>query len=362
MDVTFLKSLYDIPGPFASVYLDMRRATEDAAKVIELRWRALHRELVEQGTPAATVEAIERVVAEENIQRESGTLAVFAADGEAVHSEVLSGTPRAELARYAPLPHVKPLLAQRGHPIAYLVARVDRLGGEITCVSRGGDRRTITVKPDEDFPVRKTKAGDMFRQDKQQRAAEEVWRTNAKKVAHAIVGAVDDCCGDIVILAGDVRARTAVQEELSEPVLSRVVDAGGAGPTLDEEITRAVELKRAEHLTSLVSRFDEQLTKHGRAVEGMEGVTDALRKGQVACLFLEDRPDSSITLWTGPQATDVATSADRLRELGVADPVADLADAALIRALARTDGELVLLPPESLRAESGAGALLRYAD
>ena len=210
--------------------------------------------------------------------------------------------------------------------------------------------------------MRKTKAGDMFRQDKQQRAAEEVWRANAKKVAHAIVGAVDDCGADIVVLAGDVRARTAVQEELSEPVLSRVVDAGGAGPSWTRRSPAPSSSGRDRHLTSLVGRFDEQLTKHGRAVEGLEGVTDALRKGQVACLFLEDRPDSSITLWTGPQATEVATSADSLRELGVAGPVADLADAALIRALAGTDGELVLLPPESLRAESGAGALLRYVD
>jgi hypothetical protein len=362
MDVTFLKSLYDSPGPFASVYLDMRRAREDAPKVIELRRRARQRELAEQGAPPATIEAIARIVDEENTRRESGTLAVFAAGGEAVHYEVLPGAPLAELARYAPLPHVKPLLAQRGQPIAYLAATVDRLGGEIICVSRDGARRTIGVKPDEDFPVRKTKAGDMFRQDKQQRAAEEVWRANAKKVAHAVVAAADDCGADVAVLAGDVRARTAVQEELPEHLQSRLIDVGGAGPALDDEIARVIELKRHEQLTSLLSRFEEQLTKKGRAVEGLDGVTDALRKGQVACLFLEDRPESSTTVWTGPQPTELATSADHLRELGVADPVEDLADAALIRALAGTDGDLVLLPPESLRAESGVGALLRYVE
>jgi Bacterial archaeo-eukaryotic release factor family 2 len=362
MDVTFLKSLYDSSGPFASVYLDMSRTTEDAPKLIELRWRALQRELSDQGTPPATIEAIERVVAEENTQRESGTLAVFAADGEVVHYEALPGTARAELARYAPLPHVKPLLVQRGEPIAHLVVTVDRLGGEITCVFRDGERRTFGVQPDEDLPVRKTKAGDMFRQDKQQRATEEVWRTNAKKVAHAMGAAAGDCGADIVVLAGDVRARKIVQEELPEAVLTRMVDVGGAGPTLDGEITGAVEHKRAEQLTALLDRFEEQLTKKGRAVEGLGGVTDALRKGQVACLFLEDRPDSSTTLWAGPHPTELATSADLLRELGVAAPVEDRADAALIRALAGTDGDLQLLPPESLRAESGVGALLRYAD
>jgi hypothetical protein len=362
MDVSFLKSLYDSPGPFASVYLDMRRMTEDAPKVIKLHRRARQRELADQGAPPATIEALVRLVDEENTRRDSGTLVAFAADGEVVHYEVLPGQPRVELARYAPLPHVKPLLMQRGEPIAYLSAKVDRLGGELTRVSRDGDRHVIGVKPEEDFPVRKVKAGDMFRQDKQQRAAEEVWRTNAKKVAHEIAVVVDECGADIVVLAGDVRARKAVREELPEPVLARVVDAGGAGPTLDEEIAHAVERKREELLAARLDRFEEQLTKKGRAVEGLDGVTDALRKGQVDCLFLEDRPESSIMLWTGPQPTDVATSADLLRELGVADPVQDLADAALLRALAGTDGGLQLLPPESLRAQSGVGALLRYVD
>lgn len=362
MDVTYLKPLYDRPGPFASVYIDMRRTTEDAPKVIELRWRARQRELVDQGTPPETVEALDRIVAEENTQRESGTLAAFAAGGEVVHHELLPGPTLAELARYAPLPHVKPLLAQRGQPIAYLAAVVDRLGGEITCVSRDGERRIIKVKPEEDFPVRKTKAGDMFRQDKQQRAAEEVWRTNAKKVAQAIVTAAEECGVEVVVLAGDVRARKAVQEELTEPILSRVVDAGPAGPTLEEEISRAVELKRHEHLMSIVDRFNEQLTKQGRAVEGMEGVADALRKGQVACLLLEDGPDSRTTLRIGPNPAELSTSAVLLHELGVAEPVEDLADAALIRALAATDGELLLVPPESLRPDSRVGAVLRYAE
>ncbi|MEV5711577.1 hypothetical protein [Actinoallomurus sp. NPDC052274] len=362
MDVSFLKSLYDSPGPFASVYLDIRRITEDAPKAIELRRKARQRELADQGAPASMIEAMVRLVDEENTRRESGTLAMFAADGEVVHHEVLPGAPRVELAKYAPLPHVKPLLAQRGEPMAYMSATVDRLGGELTCVSRDGHRRVITVKPEEDFPVRKVKAGDMFRQDKQQRAAEEVWRINAKKVAHEIAVAVDDCGADIVVLAGDVRARKAVQGELPEAVLARLVDAGGVGPSLDEEIAQAVEHKRAEHLAALLGQFDEQLTKGGRAVDGLEAVTDALRKGQVATLFLEDRPDSPATLWAGPHPTDVGTSADLLRELGVADPVEDRADAALIRALAGTDGDLQLLPPESLRADSGVGALLRYVD
>lgn len=362
MDLTFLKPLYDRPGPFASAYVDMRRTTEDASKVIELRWRARQRELVEQGAPAETIEAIGRVVAEEDRRRDSGTLAVFASGGEIAHYEVLAGEPRAEMAVYAPLPHVKPLLAQRGDAVAYLVVVVDRLGGEVRRVSREGAYRTVQVTAEEDFPVRKTKAGDMFRQDKQQRAAEEVWRANARKVAQAVTGAADDCGADVVVLAGDVRARNALQEELTEPVLSRVVDAGGAGPALDGEVVRAVQRKLNERTMTVVGRFRQELTNRRRAADGIGAVVEALVKSQVACLLLEDRPESRLRLWVGPQPTDLATSAEGLRELGVADPVEDLADAALIRAVAGTDGDLLLVPPESLDAGAGVGALLRYTD
>lgn len=362
MDVTFLRPLYDRPGPFASVYLDMRRATEDAPKVIALRWRALRRELAGQGATPDTIEAIGRIVEEENHRRDTGTLAVFASDGKVAWYDVLPGPTRAEMAVYAPLPHVKPLLAQRGDAVAHLVAVVDRLGGELRCVPRDGTCRRIAVPPEDDFPVRKTKAGDMFRQDKQQRAAEEVWRANAKKVGQTITMAAEEYGADVVVLAGDVRARGAVQEELSEPVLSRVVDAGGAGPALDEEIVRAVELKRSDRVMAMVGRFDQELRSNRRAAHGLDAVVEALGKSQVGCLLLEDRPVSRTRLWVGPQPTDLATSADALHERGVADPVEDLADAAMIRALAGTDGELLMVPPESLRADSGVGALLRYAD
>ncbi len=145
-------------------------------------------------------------------------------------------------------------------------------------------------------------------------------------------------------------------------MLARVVDAGVAGPALEEEVARAVALKRNERITAMVGRFDRELTNRRRAAHGVEAVVDALVKSQVPCLLLEDRPESRLSLWVGPQPADVATCAEALRERGVAEPVEDLADAALIRALAGTDGDLLLVPAESLNADSGVGALLRYTD
>lgn len=359
MDVSFLKPLYDRSGPFASVYLDMGRAMEEASKVIGLRWRALRGELAEQGAPDETAEAIGRLVARENRQRESGTLAVFASAGEIAHHELLRGPPRAERARYAPLPDVRPLLAQRGEPVPHVVAVVARPGGEVTAVGRDGARHVIDVPP-EDFPLHKPKSGESLRQARNQRVAEDAWRTNAKKVAHAIIDAAGECGAEVVVVAGDVRTRAMALEELPEPILSRTAEAGPAGPALEEEVARLVGLRRAERVLAEVDRFHQQLARRG-AVEGPGAVAWALRQAKVSCLLLADTA-SDERLWTGPEPTDVAASAAELFATGVAWPYEDLADAALIRALVATDGELLLVPPEGFRADRGAGATLRFPD
>ena len=110
-----------------------------------------------------------------------------------------------------------------------------------------------------------------------------------------------------------------------------------------------------------MDRFEEQLTKRGRAVAGLRPVVSALRNAQVASLLVGLSADVRAPVWVGPSCTDVAVSAGELRALGVAEPAEDRADAALVRALAGTDGELFLVDPDGWRAEGGLGALLRYA-
>lgn len=361
MDVSFLKALYDVPGPFASVYIDMRRDTEDAPKAIEVRWHAARKELTDHGAPRPTVDAIGRLIEDENELRESGTLVAFAAGTEIVHHELLPGAPVAECARYAPLPYVQPLLAQRGEKVSHVVAVVDRVGGTVTCVPQDGVRRTVEVASAEDVSVHKPKGGDPMREARNQRAAEDAWRANAKKIGRVVSDVAENCGAEVVVLAGDVRARAAVLEELTEPVLSRTIDSGPAGPALDAQVARALELKRDEHLTGVIGRFGEQLARK-RAVDGLANVTRAMQKAQVACLLLAGGPVDEARLWAGPRTTDLATTEAELRDLGVAEPVEDEAISVLIRSLVGTDGELAQLPPDGQRINDGAGALLRFAD
>ncbi|WP_165978495.1 Vms1/Ankzf1 family peptidyl-tRNA hydrolase [Actinomadura darangshiensis] len=363
MDLAFLKTLYQRPGPYASVYADLTRTTEDASKAAELRWRALRADLEAQHAPAGTLRAVERTIEDELAERRSEGIVIFAADGEVVRTERLPGPPRTPRATLAPLPDVLPYLAERGERFPHLVAVVDRRGGAIDCVAPDGNREHIEVEGDEDYPIRKVKAGD-WNQSRFQRSSENVWKVNAKKVAHEIDKAAERCGAEAVVIAGDTRARTAVLEEVSEHVLEHTVEADKNttvdDPDLDAELRRLLRLKTAERVMTVAERFDRELANGQRAVSGLPATTEAVRQARVETLLLSEEPDSDARLWIGPDPAQIATTAEELRsEFGVPDPRETRADAALVRAVAATDGELVVLPQNG-SATPPVGAVLRY--
>ncbi|MDL4819235.1 baeRF2 domain-containing protein [Actinomadura opuntiae] len=364
MELSFLKTLYQHPGPYASVYADLTRTTEDASKAAELRWRALRADLEAQHAPEATLRAVEEVVLGEMARRRSEGLVVFAADGEVLHIDRLPDPPRVSQARVSPLPHVLPYLADRGERFPHLLAVVDRRGGTIDCVRADGRHEHIDVQGDEEYPIRKTKAGD-WNQSRFQRSSENVWKHNAKKVAHAIDRAAERCGVEAVLIAGDTRARNAVLEEVSEGVLEHTVETDKntnvGDPDLDAELRRILELKTTERVMAVAERFDRELANGQRAVAGLPATVEAVRQGQVETLLLDDDPDSPARLWVGPEPGQVAADPDELRtEFGVTDPTPDRADAALVRALTATDGDLVVLPSDGPNANLHVGAVLRY--
>src|SRR3712207_6427109 len=114
MDLSFLRPLFDRPGPWVSVYLDASRDSENAGHEVDLRWRALRATLEEQHADAATVDAVERAIQDHETQPGRYGLAVFATAGQAVLVEPMSAPPAADEAAYGPLPHAMPLVAHRG--------------------------------------------------------------------------------------------------------------------------------------------------------------------------------------------------------------------------------------------------------
>ena len=229
--------------------------------------------------------------------------------------------------------------------------------------------------PGRPWPVHKTHVGG-WSQDNYQRHAEETWDENAKALAAEVIAAAARVGAQYVIVAGDLRARALLVDHLATPLREFAV-------VVDEEVTAdsQVMTEAADRaLTDWVSRdvrerFEDWGTRlaHGRAVEGLAPTMAAFREGQVSDVFIADNPASIAPAWIGPAGAELAAARDELVEFGVAEPVADRADAAIVRAVVTSDAELHFLPEDLVRdgdagafggiarPRDGVGATLRFS-
>jgi len=387
MDLSFLRALYVHPGPWASAYLDATPDTADAARAVSLRWRGLRESLAGQGAGAAVLTAMDRALDGVPAEPDRRGIALFASEAapDDVTVERLPTPPRADLARFGALPHTMPLIAQRGEEVGWLRVVADRTGGEVSAFDTGGVRpgasvpppgeagavpptgtvrRSETVRGHESYPIRKVKPGG-WSQARYQREAETTWRRNTGDVAAAATDLADALGPDVLVVAGDVRARQLVLDQLPQRWRERAVvtDAGtraaGADPEpLDEATTIAVADVADRRTRDAVDKFGAQ---EGLG-NGLAAVVTALRREQVEAMLIVDDPSSTDELWIGPEPAQLALDPTQLLAMGVEEPVRVRADAALVRAITGTGADLVLVGPDDADLRHGVGAILRYAD
>lgn len=359
MRLDFLRPLYEGTGDYASVYLDASRTSEDAAELVALRWRAAREHLADGGADQATLGALEELVTSQ--EHSVPGLAAFAQHGEVAFTAALPRPPRREISRYARLPHVMPLLAQLPPLVPQLHVRADRSGGEVVALRpRGGTTEERVNGPG--WPVHKASLGG-WSEARYQRSAEEAWAENAKQLAKTVTAAAAQTGAELIVVAGDTRARSLLLDHLSTPlresavIVDREVDASSE---MLLEVAQETTKARAEEATR--SRLDEFRSKaaRGRTAEGLAPTIAALRAGQASEVLIADDPSSTARAWVGPQPADVAVSSHELAERGVDQTVADRADAAVVRAAAATGAELLLVPEGEQAPRGGIGALLRY--
>ena len=363
MQLSFLRPLYQRPGPWCSVYLDASMDTEDAHAALDLRWRGLQQQLAEQGADEPTIAAIDRVVRGHDPLPGDYGIAVFGAQGRVVLSEYLAAPPRRDLAAYAPLPHVMPLLAQRGEQVAWVRVLADRTGADAMSVSAGGVPRRAHVTGRESFPLRRVKPGG-WSQSRYQRAAMEAWHHNAGDVTAATVELAERVGAEVVVVAGDIRATGMIAAQMPARWQDMVVrtDAGsraeGADQSMLDDLTvQTIAEVADQRVTAALDRFGTQEDVGA----GLDAVVAALQRNQVDTMLLVDDPSADGQLWIGPAATDIATDPSQLAT--VAEPARVRADSALVRALVGTDAELTVLgPDEAPQLVEGVGAVLRYVD
>ncbi len=371
MKLTFLRPLYQDAGGFASVYLDTSGSGRGPeARAVDIRWRDLRKELSRAGADAATLDALGEVLTGPGLTAPG--MAAFGQGGTVPLAVRLPAVPLREMARWARLPDLLPLLVQSPPRPPHLLVSATRAGGQVLAVRNANDVTKETVEG-TGWPVHKVKSGGSA-QLEHQRSAEEAWEINAKELADAVVNAAAGAVPEAIIVAGDVRARALLVSKLPASLASKAVIVDREVAVDSEELAAAAEqalrdLEDADARRRLET-FRNQLGAGG-ATEGLAETVAALRDGQVAELFLggdylADDPDtpgpawSCAPAWIGPTLADVGLSEQELRDRGLTDVARDHADAAIVRAATGTDAELFMVPAGEAPLRDDIGALLRY--
>ncbi len=284
--LTFLRPLYQEAGWFASVYLETSRASPDAGrKAVPVRWRDLREELSREGADPATLDALGEVVTDPAMSAPGA--AAFGRSGSVPFAAKLATSPLREIARWAPLPQVMPLLVQSPPRPPHLLVSANRAGGDILAVRTIDDVLKESVEG-TGWPVHKTRVGG-WAQLEHQRSTEEAWEVNAKELAAAVVSAASGTKPELIVVAGDVRARGMLIDKLPSDLKAKVVvverELDVDSPALAEAADEALRAAADQDCRTRLETFRNQLGT-GRATEGLTETVAALRDGQVAELFL----------------------------------------------------------------------------
>ncbi|WP_157953216.1 baeRF2 domain-containing protein [Nocardioides allogilvus] len=364
MHLTRLRPVFESPGPFVSLHLEVGGASEDALSQREARWTTTRRELEDAGIDTALLEDIGRRVLE-NTHLPGEVRRTIVTDSERVLlDDVQVGhNPRPEVIEHSALPDLSGWLSSEDLAIPFVLAVVDREGADIdafTAISRPPDEsETVTG---ETFYITKVAPGD-WAQKKFQQTAENTWQHNAELVADAIRSLARSHRPRVVLVAGEVRARAEVTRALESSgteELGRLVQvesggraAGASVEALWQEVDTHLREVSAELDADVQARVEEARGRGEAAATGIDEVLEALAKSQVDRLVvdLDAVHDKSITpAQHEGLPVPAAAAADE-----------QPADRVLVAAAALTGAELTLLPSAMARG-GGVSALLRWDD
>ncbi|MEV0373708.1 hypothetical protein AB0I10_28515 [Streptomyces sp. NPDC050636] len=381
MELGFLKPLFDHLGPWASVYIDTTRATEDAPRRQKLRQRSVASQLIDAGADAYTCRAVMDRLTHEPASGAPPGRALFAAGGEVVLDIPLSVTPVSSEATWSLLPHIAPLPGLIGDEPTCLVAYIDRTGADMEL--RDAQRsRTVATADGKEWRGRGHRSIPADRYEWHYRnKVENTWNETADIITDELARQWPESGAQLLVLTGDSRERRAVYNRLPEQIRAVTVEAengsrspGASKSVLDRQIAQACQEYTHARLEEALNRFHAgrgRPGEHGErgvdsnpgdAAEGVPAVVDAARSHQVGTLLLgQDASDAGRDVWIGPGVDQVAVQRGQAQAMGVSKPERARADDALLRSAAAADAEVLLVPAGMQGPAGGFGAVLRWS-
>ncbi|WP_210503435.1 baeRF2 domain-containing protein [Nocardioides xinjiangensis] len=358
-----LRRAAELYGDVVTAYVDVSRASETGAREVELRADNVRRELLESGAAEDLVETVVARLTEPTGHGGDASRVVVAHDGTLVTDLVLAGAVAGHQ-HHGPVAHLLELARAMSDDVRYAVVRVDHTGADITLASTiGAVERELTSEGDHDV-LHKVKGGGWSHRRFQMRV-QDSQDQNADTVARDLDSLLTKERVDLVLLTGEPSAVSRVSESAGQQVSERlqVLEHGGRAEgaddeQLDEEVAAAVQRCRS-------LRIDEVLDRLGPAdapkAIGVGETLEALRRGEVETLILQDGALDDRRAYAGPDPMLLATDPEELRSLGVEEPAAERLDELLLRAAIAQDADLLPLHAPIGALPDGVGAVLRFS-
>ncbi|KQX07642.1 MULTISPECIES: baeRF2 domain-containing protein [unclassified Leifsonia] len=343
-----LASIYRENERCTEVYLDMSVDTSDPPSVRDERRKSVLDRLTRAGSPQSDLDAVVDVLATADYGSSPVCLFLLVRNGEILIEEVLPGiAQQSEIVSYGPLPDVTPILKAQPLDFTYLTVETSRDGGEVR-LFRAGSRlpETESHVQGRTDTLHKVKGGG-WRHDHMQNHAEEIWRQTQAQLAGRIDEIVRTRGPRLLVVAGDIRARQLVENELSEAsraILAVEPTNTRAGGSTDEALTERVnaEIERILH-DDKQAILDLLALHEGRGdklVElGMGAVVAALAAGQAATVILDSDRLSERTALALDAEPWIATAPEEALGAGILGSVP--AQLALCRAALLTDARVL---------------------
>ncbi|MFJ4777606.1 hypothetical protein [Streptomyces sp. NPDC088762] len=360
MKLQFLGPLYAHPGPVASVCLDTSRDQEDPDRALDLRWRKLRRSLLAHEADEATVGAVEAAVGTDDEVAGRHGQAIFAAHGSLLLAERLPEPPDRDSARYGMLPDTLGLALQHSPDIPYAAVAIRR----VHLAEAAEEELRLDLETGR-WPMSRVAPGTHVHR----RIPVDGWPKEADQLLAELVAAVGAGGLELVVLAGDPWSVNGLVRSAPKKLLGHFVklkDGHYRRPEpgralLEEELGLLFEGRLSDHDRHQLDAYLGQRARHPEYVEGLAATVAAFQRGQARTLILNRPVRIDRHLWVGAAPTQLALSGEDLSAFGLnyfwEEPAPG---AALVRAAAGTQAELIAVPEDVLPVEDGVAVLLRY--
>ncbi len=366
MDLAFLHDVVTHTGPLAVAHVDETRSDETGLHEQELHGRAALEQLREAGAPAAAVDALAARVGP--VAGEAGDQArhvVATADGQVLLDLMVPHRLPADSVSWGPVPSLMPLLQGLDQAVPHVLVVADSTGADLTVVdSLGRQAGDLEVEGDHD-ELHKVRGGGWAHRRWQQRVQDSHER-NADVVVDQLTRTIDRHRPDVVVVGGDIGARTLVHHGLRPDLQDRVRVVEGLGradgidrSSAEAEVEQVLREVRLSRMADAVADLERGLGQHSLAATGRAQVVAAARLASVQTLLLRSEGREDATLWTSGDPLLVGTTAQEVRDLG-GDPVEGPWDDVLVRSVLAQGGDVELVDGVQGVLRQGVGAVLRF--